>query len=435
MLLIPVIAVLTLMTVVLASGCITHNPTAPQYRCSYMPPVYIPEISFPIYHAPVSHISTIPASENLASITNTEFNGVALSTGTTMAGSVGDVVPVRVIFNALENVSDVRVKVYMDGYRDDVSASTSRFDIESGNTYTKLLSLKLPSDSKDLSEKYTLYVEVSSKDNKDSVEYTISMQRKSYTFEILSADYSTKVSTDDVVPVAIVVKNTGYDRMDDTYVVASIPALGVSSQGYVGDLIPAESYVGYDNEEDSMSKTVYLKIPADAKSGVYELDIKAYNSDAETTIKKLISVSNIASTLVLTTAKNQDLSAGETITYNLIIVNSANDVKAFNIRTTSGDSLNVSAPSVITVGPDASKTISITAHAVEDATVGTHTFSVSVDGKQTVFGANVVRSSTSDSVVAITIILAIIFVALLAILVVLLTRKEKPAEEVETSYY
>ena len=247
-LLIPVIAVLTLMVISFASGCV-------------------------------------------ANITSTEFNGVTLTAETTMASSVGDVVPVRVVFNALDNVSDVRVKVYMDGYRDDISASTRRFDVESGNTYSKLLSLKLPSDSKELSEKYTLYVEVVSKDKKDSVEYTISIQRKSYIFEILSADYSSKVSTDDVVPIAIVIKNNGYDRMDDTYVVASIPALGVSAQGYVGDLIPTESYVGYDDEEDSMSKTVYLKIPTDAKSGIYELEIKAYNRDAETTIKKLISIS------------------------------------------------------------------------------------------------------------------------------------------------
>ena len=375
------------------------------------------------------------ASANIVTSVNTDFNGVTLSSGTTMAGSVGDVVPVRVTFNALKNVSDVRVRVYVEGYRNDISASTSRFDIERGNTYSKLLSLKLPSDSKDLSEKYTLYVEISSKDNKVSAEYAIDIQRKSYTFKILSADFPQKASTDDVVPISVVVKNTGYDRMDDVYVVASIPALSVSVEGYVGDLIPVENYVGYDNEEDSLSKTVYLKIPTNAKAGVYELDIKAYNDDSETIIKKLISVGNSASTLVLTTTKNQDLNAGETVKYNLIIVNSADDVKAYNIKTTSGNALNVSAPSVITIGPDSSKTISITAHAVKEATVGVHTFSVDVDGKQTVFSANVVEASTSSSVVALTIILVIIFVILLAVLIILLTRKEKQVEEVETSYY
>ncbi|MDH3353392.1 MAG: hypothetical protein OEL87_03015, partial [Nanoarchaeota archaeon] len=340
-----------------------------------------------------------------------------------------------VTFNAADDASDVKVKVYMEGHRDDVSAYTSRFDIESGNTYTKLLSLELPSDSNDLSEKYTLYVEVVSKDEKSGAEYTVSMQRESYTFEVLSVDYSLKVSADDTVPVSVVVKNTGYDRMDDTYVVVSIPALSASARGYVGDLIPTEDYVGYDDEEDSMSKTVYLEVPANAESGVYEMDVKVYNDDAETIVKQLISIGDSASTLVLAAVKNQDLSAGETATYDLVVVNSADDVKVFNVKTVSGDALSVSAPSVVTVGPDASETISITASAVNDAAIGTYTFSVDVDGKQTVFGANVVEASASTSVVALTVILVIIFVVLLAVLVVLLTRKEKPIEEVETSYY
>jgi preprotein translocase subunit SecG len=45
------------------------------------------------------------------------------------------------------------------------------------------------------------------------------------------------------------------------------------------------------------------------------------------------------------------------------------------------------------------------------------------------------EDSVSTSVVALTVILVIIFVVLLAVLVVLLTKKEKPIEEVETSYY
>jgi hypothetical protein len=53
-----------------------------------------------------------------------------------------------------------------------------------------------------------------------------------------------------------------------------------------------------------------------------------------------------------------------------------------------------------------------------------------------VFGANVAEASdVSASVVALTVILVIIFIVLLAVLVTLLARKEKPMEEVETSYY
>ncbi len=377
------------------------------------------------------------ASADLARNIDTEFNGVTLISGSTvMAGDVNSIVPVRVTFDADDNMDDVKVKIYMEGHRDDVSASTSRFDIEDGTTYTKLLKLSLPSDAYDLSEEYTLYVEVVSKNDRTEEVYTISMQRESYTFEVLSVDYSTKVSAGEVFPVSVVVKNNGYNRMDDNYVIVSIPALGVSTRGYIGDLIPTEDCEDNhcDDEEDSASTTVYLKIPDQANVNVYEMNVEIYNEESETSVTRLISVDDSAS-MVLAAVKNKDLNAGETITYDLIIVNSADDVKVFNLNAVSGNVLDVSVPSVITVGPDASETVSVTVNADSDATVGTYTFSVDVNGKQVILGANIVKTNVSTSVVALTVILVIIFVVLLAVLVVLLTRKEKITEEVETSYY
>jgi len=390
------------------------------------------------------------ASAGLTDGVDTEFNGVELFEGSSnaMSGAVGDVVPVRVTFDADEDMSDVKVKVYMEGHRDDVSASTSRFDIEDGVTYTKLLSLRLPSDSNELSEDYVLYVEVVSKNDRTIMEYDIKVQRESYTLEVLTADYSSKISAGDVVPVSVVIKNNGYDRLDDVYVKVSIPALGVSARGYVGDLVSTEDCVLFedendnvvvdncdDDDEDTVEEVVYLKIPGNAEAGVYEFEIEVYNRDAEAVVTKLISVGDSASTMVLAAAKNKDLNAGETVIYDLVIVNSADDVKVFNIESVSGDVLSVSVPSVITVGPDSSETVAVAVTANSGADIGTYTFSVSVDGKQTVFGANVVGEGVSASVVALTVVLVIIFVVLLAVLVVLLTRKEKPIEEVETSYY
>ena len=373
------------------------------------------------------------ASANLANGVVTEFNGVELASGVTIAGDVNNVVPVRVIFAAADDASDVKVKVSMEGHRDDVSASTNRFDIENGNVYTKLLSLRLPSDSDELSEEYTLYVEIVSKDDKTEMEYSVSVQRDSYTFDILSVDYPTKISGGDVVPVTVVIKNVGYNRMDDVYVGVSIPALGVAVRGYAGDLIPVESS-DEDHEEDSVQKTVYLSVPAGVEAGVYDLEIEVYNDDGETSVSRLISIDS-TSGVIFAATQNKDLSAGETITYDLIIVNSANDIRVYNIQTVSSDFLTVSAPSVVTVGPDASETVTISVTADKSVNVGTYTFSVDVNGERTVFGANIVGGSASSSVVALTVVLVIIFVVLLAVLVVLLTRKEKTIDEVETSYY
>jgi len=378
--------------------------------------------------------SALTDNDNIVSSLETEFNGVVLGSNT-MAGDVNGVVPVRVTFVATDNVSDVRVEVSMDGFRDNVDAETSRFDVVSGKTYTKLLSLRLPSSSDDLNEEYTLMVALTHDGSNAFEEYTVSIQRESYTFKVKSVDYSSSVSAGDVFPVSVVVKNTGFNRMDDTYVVVSIPALGVSARGYVGDLIPNEDYEDYEDEEDSMYRTVYLKIPESVSSGVYEMEVEVYNDDAETVVTRLISVGESASTVILPVIKNQDLMSGETVTYELVIVNSADNVKVFKLSGVSGDALTVSVPSVVTVGPDSSEVVSIVVTAAENADVGTYTFSINVDGEQTVFGANVVGGSVSSSVIALTVILVIVFVVLLAVLIVLLTKKEKPIEEVETSYY
>jgi len=310
-------------------------------------------------------------SAGLATDVDVEFNSVELGASTTMVGDVGDVVPVRVTFKALTDAEDVKVKVSMEGHRDDVSASTSRFDIEDNNVYTKLLNLKLPSDSDELSEKYTLYVEIVSKDDRTEQKYTISIQRESYTIEVLTVDYSSKVFAGDVVPISVVVRNNGYDRLDDVYVRVSIPALAISSRGYVGDMVPTEDCVLLENgddvivsncdgdDEDSVEKIISLKIPENAKSGVYELEVEAYNKDAEVVVTKLISVGDSASTMVLAAAKNKDLNAGETVTYDLVIVNSADKVKVFNIESVSGNVLSVSVPSVVTVGHDSSESVAI----------------------------------------------------------------------------
>jgi len=382
---------------------------------------------------------SIAAAGELATGVTTEFNDVDLGGVTTMSGAVGDVVPVRVIFDADMDMEDVKVKVRMEGHRDDVYAATSRFDIVDGTTYSKLLSLELPSDEDDQYKDYTLYVEIVSSTDRTEVEYTIRMQRESYTLEILSVNYPSKVSAGDTVPISVVVKNNGFNRADDTYVVVSIPSLGIFSQKYLGDLVTTsvDNDLGNDDEDDTDSALakVYLQIPGNAEGGVHLMEVEVYNIDASTSVEQLIGVGDSNAVEVLAAIKNKDLNAGETATYDLILVNSGDSVKVFNIDAVFGTGLIVSTPSVVTVDAGSSETVAISVTASDDAEVGTYTFSVDVNGESVVFGANVTGSSVSASVVALTIILVIIFLVLLAVLVVLLARKEKPMEEVETSYY
>ncbi|MGC9309927.1 MAG: hypothetical protein ACP5D2_04515, partial [Candidatus Nanoarchaeia archaeon] len=231
----------------------------------------------------------------------------------------------------------------------------------------------------------------------------------------------------------VVISNDGYERLDDGYVRVEIPELGLSTRGYFGDLVSTECD-SCDNE-DSVQKTVYLKMPENAQSGTYDMQVRVYNADSETSTNHLIQVGASEKTRLIAAVKNQDVKAGESVTYEVILVNSGDDLQVFNMQAVSGSALDVSVPSVVTVGPESSKTVQIQADVSRDAAVGSYTFTLSANGEEVTFGANVTEETVSNSVLALTVVLVVIFVVLLIVLIVLLTRKGQPEEEVETSYY
>jgi uncharacterized membrane protein len=253
--------------------------------------------------------------------------------------------------------------------------------------------------------------------------------------DVLSVDFDSIMAAGSIVPVTIVIKNNGMQDIEDGYALVSIADLGISAKAYLGDLIPVENYSSDSDEEDSVQKTLSLKIPETATPGVYEMTVKVYDKDATTTIKRTVVIGGSATTTALSTVKTMDIAAGDTKTFDLIIVNSGDNIKVYNIQTVSGTALSVSAPSVVTVAAGSSVTVPIAVTPSKDAEAGSYTFSAVVDGKQVVFGVNVTEGSVSASVIALTVVLVIVFVVLLVVLIVLLTRKDKKAEEIETSYY
>ena len=382
-------------------------------------------------------VATIVIDDDFATFNSVEFNGVELEAySDAMVGAVGDTVPVKVIFTADNESNNVNLEVEMYGFRDDVSADVDLADLEEGVTYVKTLSLSLPDESDDLSEEYTLRVRLTTKTGVEEAEYTVSLQRESHTLEILSVDNDQSVSAGETVPVTVVVKNTGYNQEDDVYVTVSIPSLGVSQRAYIGDLSPVECCEeGCESDEDSESKTVYVKIPADAETGAYDLKVKVYSDDAETTETDSIRVSGGVNSNFFAAMTSKTLRAGETVSYDLVIVNTADNVRSYDLKEISGDDLTISVPSIVVVGPRDSEVVKVEVTA-DSAARGDYTFSVISDDKQVVYTANVSGNAVSNAIVALTVALVIIFLVLLVVLIVLATRKgSKEVEEVETSYY
>lgn len=409
-------------------------------------------VSFIALFAIVFALSTVIASELQVCDLSVQVNDVIAHTDSpTLAGEVSTTVPVEVRFTACEDATDVRIKVYIEGYRDEISDETSRFLVVNGSRYIKRFSLTLPSsmDLDKLTEDLSLLVRISAK-GKDSFEesYAIRMQRELYGLNILSVDTSDEVTAGATIPFDIVLENNGNERLDNVYVRISIPDLGIDRKVFVGDVSP-NSEEDYDDIVDSTSKRIYVSIPRNAVSGIYNAEIEAYNYDTSTKVQAKLIVSG-AQTGIIPTATSKTIAIGEETTFDVVLVNPNDRMVVYSLtpEESSGLIISISEP-VVAVPADSSKTVQIKVKATNSAEEGTHLVTINVNSesglvKQVSFSANVEKTSgssvigggKSNSVLILTVILAIIFVVLLIVLIVLLTKKPAESEEFgETSYY
>ncbi len=376
----------------------------------------------------------------------------------TVSVDAGETIPIRVVFAAGEDASDVKVKAEISGFRDDVEDATGRFDIVEGKTYSKLLSLKIPSDV-DPEEDATLTIRIEAK-GKDGFrkEIPLLVQREPYNLEVLSVDASKEATAGSTLAVNVVLKNMGSHELEDTFVVVRIPALNVEKRAYFSDLSATDGRIIYldksefdwpneritvresSDREDSAERTVFLTIPSDAKAGVYSLEVEAYNSDAsEKTTKSISIVGSEQKSDVLTAVLSKDVQSGQTVTYDLVVINSGDKIAVYTIVPENAQNLIVSVDEpIITVPADSSKTVKVSATAGE--VMGTFNFAVNVNSqdklvKRVNFSANVGKKAITSNVTVLTVVLAIVFVVLLIVLIVLLTRKPEKTEELGESYY
>ncbi|MBS3075987.1 hypothetical protein J4429_06050 [Candidatus Pacearchaeota archaeon] len=400
--------------------------------------------------AMVFALNTVMAADIVNNI-EVEVNGVEASeTSPSVAGFVSSTVPIEVQFTAADDVSDVRVRVYIEGYKDEIYEITPRFHIVNGSRYVESFSLKLPStmDLEDLTERVTLYVTISAK-GEVSVEkgYVIEMQRDLYSLNILSVDAPETATAGSTIAIDVVLQNNGNKRLDNTYVKASISGLGVERRVYFGDLIPTEDQDENDLD-DAVNKKLYLTLPRNAAAGIYNLELEAYNYDTSTIAKKKIVISDVE-TGVLPSLSSKTVLIGQETSFDVVLVNPNDKMVVYTLTPAQSEGLtiNVEEP-VVAVSAGSSKTVKVNVKATNSAAEGSHTVTIDVASdsglvKKVNFNLNVEKSAVTGTlpagnnvVLILTVILVIIFVVLLVVLIVLLTRKPAEPEEFgETSYY
>lgn len=352
------------------------------------------------------------------------YNGVAIVYPNVMGVVAGESIVIRIEFTAnlgtAANESDVKVKAEIEGDKVDVDEISEPFDVENGKRYVKTLSLKIPYELKDeTSNDLSLNVKIWSGSFKSEMkDIVLRVQRPSYNADIKSITASKTVEAGESFPVEIVLKNMGYNDLDDLYVTARLSELDIEKTSYFGDLVSLKT----NDDEDTAEGTLYLKVPYDVASGVYTLEVEVKNDDTVSSETIEVEVKNDFSETVFVSGNK------------LWIVNPTNKVVGYRIVPESPASVS---ESMVFISAGESKTV-----VVNPNTSGSYDFKVNVfstDGKLietvTMNSGAIAEGQIISPVVALTVILAIVFLVLLIVLIVLVTRKPAKSEEFGESYY
>ena len=385
---------------------------------------------------------TVSAVSELATNLDVEVDGINVNDNPAII--VGDTVSIRVEFESMVNASDITVEVEIEGDRKDVEAQTRLFDVEDGNSYVKTLRLEVPFDLKDdLSDFVTLNIDISGSGFKTETSFDLRVQRESFDADIKSIGVPQTVKAGETFPVDVVLKNLGYNDLDDLFVTARISALDIERTAFFGDLValecddhdtPVENY-GVDidrkcneDDDDTVFGRLFLTVPYGAESGVYALEVEVENEDTTSSEVVQIVIDNAFSAGNFIVSGNQ-----------LLIVNPTNDVVVYRLVPESTSTVSVSlSKSLVAVSAGSSETVTVEA---TSTVAGTQTYSVNIfsaDGTlvDTVSFSTVTEGrKVTSPIVVLTIILAIIFIVLLVVLVVLIGKKPEKAEEFGESYY
>jgi len=378
------------------------------------------------------------SAANLANISSVEVNGINAS-GSDVAVIAGDTLTVTVFFTADTDASNVRLEAEVTGTKVDVDERTSFFDVEVGKKYSKTVELKIPYELKDLpSGDFNLNVRIWNSENETEYNTSLRIQRPSYNADIMSIEVSQTVVAGELLPVDIVLKNIGYNDLDDTYVTVSIPALGLEKTSYFGDILAVED----DDNDDFTRGRFYLRIPYEALEGIYTIEAEASNDDLNLVESEEIIVKNdFSNGNIIVTSFRKIVATGQDVEYSFMIVNPTNQLKVYQIVTEPGCEINCNLyakanTAVVAVPAGTSKTVTVTANAAQE---GEYTFNVNVLSGSKLEGVITfslgAEGKQSNPIAVLTVILAIVFLVLLVVLIVLLGKKPQKAEEFGESYY
>jgi uncharacterized membrane protein len=379
----------------------------------------------------IGSVAVLGASDDY-DIRSVEVNNIDLN-GATLDVERGEVLNLEVVIEGINTVDDVRVKAEIDGYEyGDIEDRTSLFEVEAGKIYRKTLNLVVPNDI-DASENYALKIKVSDKNSEEEFNVTLHVDEQRHNigiFDVIVAP--NRIEAGRPLFISALLENLGSKKEENIKVTASIPELGVVTSGYIDELVTGlqeKAGTADDDEEDSQSIDLTLRIPEDVDSGNYDVRIDVEFNRGQDVVSttetiSIIGKENVAEeTLVSIDSSSKDVGTREETAYKLMIANIGDERAIYSVEV-DGEDLWANSrvePAFITIDPESTGEVKVYLSARKDATAGSHTFVVKVKEGSTIVSEMTLNANVNKgySFGGLRSVLTGIFVLLVIVLVIL----------------
>ena len=372
----------------------------------------------------------------------TRIDGHTISSERNFGVVAGESYNVMVSFDSLIDASDAEVSAWIQTQRSGRVDSSFVTDLKNGTFYPgskNTLRLTIP-EKIEPTEELTLYVRIETDKGNWEESYTLIAQRESHKIDVLLVDMDNSIMAGETLRLSVVLKNVGSHISEDTMIKVRIPELGISRTTFFEDLAPVRVCDGCEIP-NTRERILPIVIPEKSVEGIYTVEITAYNDQTEKSVVKTLRVQQpqTEGTFIANPAA-KNFAVGEEAVYELILVNTGDNIVVYNLAPETNDALTISlSESIVVVPAGSSQTVNVYVKANREGTFGfgvnvnadglsdTARYNASVEGRK--------LTTSGNNLIAITIILAIIFLVLLVILVVLLTRRTEKTEDFGESYY
>lgn len=379
-------------------------------------------------------------------ITKLEVNGEAPMGSLNVVP--GDKISIHVNVKGLSATErDVRVQAWLGGYEYSlIQADTGMFKVAKNVTYQKYLTLELPNDLNTSDNGYTLHVKIY--DANDVVEKTYSLfieePRHNLQIQDVVLVPGTTLNAGEVMYAKVRVENMGYKLEEDIAVEVSIPKLGASAKTYIDELNSRNM-----DENSQSSNTLFVRLPEDAATGDYEVNVKLTYDRGHTTVQetRMVHVNAVvteekasASSLVSFEAVKSELTVGKEQVFQVLVANMDNATSVYAVEAVgAGAWADVAVnPGVVSVSKNSTGEFLVKVTPKEE---GSHQFTLRVmQGDAVVQEKNmtvsVAKESKLNGISPVWLVAGIVLVVIVIFVIVSQLQGEKVSkEDVEAGQY